>query len=127
MVVFGDTGQNIVEVTKQPTVTDQRGIIVSDLYFRNTLFSAKHKGNFVVPCTQCCDFEFQKLFGHQMAEFRISIDSMWQNDGTFETFTDTHQEPIVSQQVKIKPIKGKHQPDNRDYCSSVPLLSVFTF
>ena len=51
--------------------------------------------------------EFQKLFGHHMAEFRISIDSMWQNDGTFETFTDTHQEPIVSQQVKIKPIKRK--------------------
>ena len=37
-----------------------------------------------------------------MAEFRIKIESMWQNDGTFMTIEDTHQEPITSQQVKLK-------------------------
>lgn len=28
-----------------------------------------------------------KLFGHQMAEFRITIESMWQQDGTFEVIS----------------------------------------
>ncbi len=40
-----------------------------------------------------------------MAEFRIVIESMWQNDGTFTPIEDTHQEPIVAQQVKLKPRK----------------------
>ena len=37
-----------------------------------------------------------------MAEFRITIESVWQNDGSFATIEDTHQEPAIAQQVKLK-------------------------
>ncbi len=48
----------------------------------------------------------QKLFGHQMAEFRIVMETVWQNDGSFTRLDDSHQEPIVPQQVKLKPRKN---------------------
>jgi len=46
-----------------------------------------------------------KLFGYQMAEFKMRIDGMWQNDGTIEFFKNDKEESIVGKTVKIKPSK----------------------
>ena len=44
-------------------------------------------------------FYLQKLFGHQMAEFRVTIENMWSNDGTFETVA-ARPEHITPTKVK---------------------------
>ena len=44
---------------------------------------------------------FQKLFGHQMAEFHINIEGMYSGDGLLEIFND-RPEPIVPPKVQIK-------------------------
>jgi mRNA turnover protein 4 len=44
-----------------------------------------------------------KLFQHKMAEFKITIESMWQNDGTFEIFTNQQQDLLHASKVRIKP------------------------
>ena len=37
-----------------------------------------------------------------MAEFRITMESVWQNDGSFATIEDTRQEPVIAQKIKLK-------------------------
>ena len=44
-------------------------------------------------------FYMQKLFGHQMAEFHVTIENMWSNDGTFKT--------IAARPEKLTPTKVK--------------------
>ncbi|XP_067665942.1 mRNA turnover protein 4 homolog [Haliotis asinina] len=43
-----------------------------------------------------------KLFGHQMAQFHITIEGMWSNDGKWEVF-DARPDPIVPTKVTVKP------------------------
>ena len=46
---------------------------------------------------------FQKLFGHQMANFQITIDSMWQNNGSFEVISSDKPDALGgSKAVKIR-------------------------
>ncbi|XP_059144649.1 mRNA turnover protein 4 homolog [Physella acuta] len=45
-----------------------------------------------------------KLFGHQMAEFHITIDGMWSNTGKWKKF-DSRPEHILPSKVKVKPKK----------------------
>lgn len=44
-----------------------------------------------------------KLFGHKMASFHISVESMWSNDGTFEVLDTKHQDAVTPTKVKINP------------------------
>ncbi len=37
-----------------------------------------------------------------MAEFKIAIESMWENDGSFELFTNRRPESLPINKVKIK-------------------------
>jgi hypothetical protein len=46
-------------------------------------------------------FFLQKLFGHQMADFHISIEGMYTEDGELDLFND-RPEPIVPPKVQIK-------------------------
>ena len=36
-------------------------------------------------CVSCCD---QKLFGHQMAMFKVNLLCVWASSGTFEQLSD---------------------------------------
>ena len=43
----------------------------------------------------------QKLFGHQMSNFHITMEGMWSNSGKWKTFDD-NPEPIIPYRVKVK-------------------------
>ncbi|KAL3888625.1 hypothetical protein ACJMK2_000990 [Sinanodonta woodiana] len=49
-----------------------------------------------------------KLFGHKMADFHVTVEAMWSNDGTWEEFCDT-EEKITPSKVKVK---AKAREDN---------------
>jgi len=58
-----------------------------------------------------------KLFGHKMSSFRITIDSVWQNDGTFQLIsTEEHKTTTddLPQSIKIKPLKHTNMDDDDD-------------
>ena len=48
----------------------------------------------IFPSFSC----FQKLFGYKMADFHITLNSMWSNDGTFEEFDVTPDDTLLPQQ-----------------------------
>lgn len=53
-----------------------------------------------------------KLFGYQMAEFKMRIEGMWQNDGTIEFFqNEDKEEAIVGKTVKIRPTKKSEEDE----------------
>ena len=52
---------------------------------------------------------FQKLFGHEMAEFRITIEGMW-SDGKWQVLDDR---PLHITPTKVK-VKGKIYNNRRD-------------
>jgi len=43
----------------------------------------------------------QKLFGYKMAEFRVTIENVWSNDGAFETI-ETSTNRLTPTKVKGK-------------------------
>ena len=45
-------------------------------------------------------FYFQKLFGHEMAEFHVTVETMWSNDGTFKPLDVSVSETITPTKVK---------------------------
>lgn len=58
-----------------------------------------------------------KLFGHEMANFQISIESIWNNNGTFEEFDVKPHAVIFSSSVKLqprKPVEGQEDMDTKD-------------
>ncbi|KAK2166236.1 hypothetical protein LSH36_40g03108 [Paralvinella palmiformis] len=59
-----------------------------------------------------------KLFGYKMAQFRVSIESMWSNDGTYEVFTNRRPETVVPSQVHLK------APPKMEEDDDVPLLQM---
>lgn len=56
------------------------------------------KGDTLTP-EQC---RILKLFGHMLADFFVEVNSMWSNDGTFDTFTSKQPEHIRPAKVKLK-------------------------
>ncbi|KAL4217685.1 mRNA turnover 4 [Mactra antiquata] len=44
-----------------------------------------------------------KLFGYKMAEFHVTIENMWSNDGTYESIEDNNDR-ITPTKVKVRPI-----------------------
>lgn len=55
-----------------------------------------------------------KLFGYQMAQFKLKIEAMWQNDGTIEFFQDDDEESVVGKTVKIRPQETEGDEDDEE-------------
>lgn len=56
-----------------------------------------------------------KLFGYKMAQFRVSIESMWSNDGTYEVFTNRQPERVISSKVHLKAPEKMEEDIESDY------------
>lgn len=48
-----------------------------------------------------CFICLQKLFGHQMSNFHITIQGLWSNSGKWKTYDD-RPDPVVPDRVKVK-------------------------
>ncbi|XP_013383453.1 mRNA turnover protein 4 homolog [Lingula anatina] len=73
------------------------------------------QGDILTP-EQC---RILKLFGHLMADFYISVEAMWSNNGTFEEFSDT-QDHIVPPKIRLKPKQTTDEDDDGLMVEVVP-------
>ncbi|XP_035828563.1 mRNA turnover protein 4 homolog isoform X2 [Aplysia californica] len=62
-----------------------------------------------------------KLFGHQMSDFHITMEGVWNNSGLWKTFDDQPRH-IVPDRVKVKPkVEEKPTDDKADDETSIGL------
>ncbi|XP_053382630.1 mRNA turnover protein 4 homolog isoform X2 [Mercenaria mercenaria] len=54
-----------------------------------------------------------KLFGHEMAEFHVTVESVWSNNGTFQTI-ESGSETISPTKVKVRPKKKAEEEEVSD-------------
>ena len=55
-----------------------------------------------IQLKQALNVMLQKLFGHKMANFHISVEGLWTNDGTYEVLKHDRPEAVRATKVKLK-------------------------
>jgi hypothetical protein len=63
---------------------------------------------FVVTVPSITVYSFQKLLGHQMAEFKITMKCMWSKDGKFQKFGNSEKKKTPKSQEELVDVDMKN-------------------